>query len=472
MARLLLIEDDRETVRALTRILGEAPERFAVADAPSMRAGLETLADEPVDCVLLDYRLQDADGLACLREIRARRPDLPVVVMTGWGSEEIAVEAMRLGAANYLVKHGRWLGAVPAAVREAIGRHVLADAARPDGGRPSTGLDVAALLARFAADGIVGRSAALARALDAAERAAASSAPLLVEGETGTGKELVARAVHRHGPRAQGAFVAVNCAALPEALLEDELFGHVRGAFTGALASRPGLFETAAGGTLFLDEVGETSASMQAKLLRVLQDGQVRPVGADAERVVDVRVVAATNRPLAADVRQGRFRADLYYRLAVLHVSLPPLRARREDVRPLAEHVLARIAARTGASAPKLAPASAALLEQWHWPGNVRELEGVVERLCAVVEPGATIAPELLDPEIRVGAPPATEADDRPLREIVRCVESAAILARLRRLGGRRTAAARSLGVTREWLWAKMKKLGLAVPADDEEDDA
>jgi len=293
---------------------------------------------------------------------------------------------------------------------------------------------------------------------------------VLVEGETGTGKELLARAIHAESARAAQPFLAQNCAAIPETLLESELFGHVRGAFTGAERARPGLFVEADGGTLFLDEVGEMSAAMQAMLLRVLQDGVVRPVGGSTERRVDVRVIAATNRSLETAERRGTFRSDLLYRLRGFTIRLPPLRERREDVPLLAEHFLARWAALEGVAVPGFDARALACLGSYAWPGNVRELEHEVHRLVLCSDGGRRITSDLLSPDILTAAP---EADERPLREIVQEVETATIEERLRRHRYHRTRTARSLGVTREWLWAKMRKLGLAGrdPSTDRDDD-
>jgi transcriptional regulator with PAS, ATPase and Fis domain len=294
---------------------------------------------------------------------------------------------------------------------------------------------------------------------------------VLIEGETGTGKELFARAIHYHGARARRPFLAQNCAALPESLVESELFGHARGAFTGAERAQRGLFEAADGGTLFLDEVGEASPAIQAKLLRVLQDGEVRPVGSDAARRVDVRVIAATNCDLAQAVRAGRFRRDLYYRLRVFPIRLPPLRERRQDVRLLALQLLRRFAAEAEKRIPGFEPSALRLLERYPWPGNVRELENEIQRVVLCAEPGERITPDLLASWIAEGAPPAAADGARPLKEIVREVEAATIRARLREHGYHRAATARSLGITRESLWAKLRQLGFVLPRRRAGDD-
>jgi two-component system response regulator AtoC len=466
-AHVLLIEDDPDTARLVAGALRGEP--FEIVTVHTARAGLAHLAAHPVDCILLDYRLPDADGLEGLRRIRQAHPDVPVVMITGAGSEEIAVEAMKLGASDYLVKHGKYLVTVPVVVREALGRRELErTAARYRSALRTTRREVSRLRRelreRYRLEGIIGESAGVEQALFLAERAAQARVTVLLEGETGTGKELFARAIHYHGARARAPFLAQNCAALPEALLESELFGHVRGAFTGADRPHRGLFEQADGGTLFLDEIGEATPAIQAKLLRVLQDGEIRPVGATESRAVDVRVIAATNRDLGEAVRAGTFRRDLYYRLRVFPIRLPALRERRGDIRLLALHLLDRIAADEGKAIAGFDPAALRLLERYPWPGNVRELANEIHRLVVCADPGERITADLLASWIVDGTPAPNDADGRPLKEIVREVEVATIRARLRAHGYHRAATARSLGMTRESLWAKLRHLGFRVP--------
>jgi transcriptional regulator with PAS, ATPase and Fis domain len=306
------------------------------------------------------------------------------------------------------------------------------------------------------------------RVLGLIERAAQADVHVLVEGESGTGKELCARAIHAHGPRAKRPFVAQNCAAVPETLLESELFGHTRGAFTGADRARRGLFEEADGGTLFLDEIGEASPAVQAKLLRVLQDGEVRPVGGTSTRRIDVRVVSATNRDLRLETDAGRFRLDLLYRLSVFPIVLPPLRERPEDVAPLAKHFLARAARDAGKAIAGFHPEALALMERYGWPGNVRELENEARRLVVCAEPGARIAPAALSSAI-VKAPADTAASAAPLRDVMRQLERAVIQSRLREHGYRKDLTAESLGIRRESLWKKLRDLGLRPPDSDDD---
>jgi Nif-specific regulatory protein len=312
---------------------------------------------------------------------------------------------------------------------------------------------------------LVARSLAMRELLALAERAMRSQATVLITGETGTGKELLARAMHEGSSRREGPFVALNCAAFPETLLESELFGHAKGSFTGADRDRKGLFETAHGGTLFLDEVGETSASLQAKLLRALQEREVRPVGGARPRRVDVRVVAATNRALRGEMARGAFREDLYYRLAVFHLALPPLRERREDIAPLAEHFLRRHGARDGRAGCRLEPEAADLLLLHEWPGNVRELENEMQRALAMVEVGEAIGVRHLSEPLQEALRPIsdTEVPDKPdlLRRRMARLEAWLIRRALDAHGNRRAATARTLGITREGLYKKMRRFGI-----------
>jgi len=312
-------------------------------------------------------------------------------------------------------------------------------------------------------DGIVGSSPALRETLALVERARASAATVLLTGETGTGKEVLARAVHARSAREGGPFVAVNCAAFPDTLLESELFGHVKGAFTGADRSKDGLMAHADGGTLFLDEVGETSVALQAKLLRALQEREVRPVGGTRARRVDVRVVAATNRELGGEIRAGRFRADLYWRLAVFPIRVPPLRERRDDVLGLAAHFLALHGEREGKPGCRLTPEAEQRLVAHAWPGNVRELENEMLRALALSEANEAIPAERLSERIGrpFGALPDAVGEGEPLRETLERFEAWCLRRALEQYGGRRAETARVLGLTREGLYKKMKRLGI-----------
>ncbi len=455
---ILVVDDDADTRKRLERALRELGDGWDVRQAATAREAMAIVKDGDLECVLLDYIIPGADGLSCLHEIRRLRPELPVVMVTGWGSEQVAVDAMKAGAADYVVKHATYVQIVPGVVRETLGRRALARLATDASAPPVHTLDPG-IIERFEKDGFVARSPAMLRAISLIVRAAPSRATVLIEGESGTGKELCARAIHAHGPRAARPFVAQNCAAVPEPLLESELFGHVRGAFTGADRAHPGLFEQAEASTLFLDEIGEATLATQAKLLRVLQEREVRPVGATTARQIDVRLVSATNRDLRSETEAGRFRLDLYYRLRVIPIVVPPLRERREDVAPLATRFLERIAREEQKPIAGFRPETLAKLERYSWPGNVRELENEVQRLVVCAETDEAIAPEALAPWITEDLPvwpPVT-----PLRDVMRQLEAAIVQSRLREHGYRRKDTARSLGITREALWQKLRALGL-----------
>jgi DNA-binding NtrC family response regulator len=465
---ILVIEDHGGTADLLATTLREAGRDFEVTVASTGELGLRRIVDRHIDCVLLDYRLPDADGINLLARIRRRYRDLPVIFITAQGSEEVAVEAMKLGATDYVTKHGDYLENLPRVVREALGAQQIARLSGQHAG--STGADERGaarvspdLRGRYRGNGIIGESPAIEQALVLAERAAHSRIPVLLEGETGTGKELFARVIHDRGLRARGPFLAQNCAALTESLLESELFGHARGAFTGADCDYKGLFEAAAGGTLFLDEIFETTPAIQGKLLRVLQSGEIRPVGSTVTRRVDVRVIAATNCDLEEEARAGHFRLDLYYRLRVFPIRLPPLRERPEDIEPLAMHFLRTLGAREGKSIPGFEADTLGRLRLYAWPGNVRELENEVHRLVLFAEPRQLIPPVLLTPRVASVAPVAS-LRPQPLKDILRDVEVATIRNRLRECGYSRSATARSLGIARETLWAKLRQLRIPVP--------
>ena len=435
--RVLVVEDEgpmRDLVVEELRARGLSAE-----GTPHLAGARAALAGREFDAVLLDLRLPDGDGLDLLREIRAEPGGPEVLVVTGHGSVASAVEAMRAGAYHYAGKPFV-LDEVELLVRRAGEKAALSRRARA--------------LERIAGgeEPLVGASGPMKDLLALVDRAADSDVPVLVQGETGSGKEMVARALHARSPRARGPFVAVNCGALQEGLLESEIFGHERGAFTGAVAAREGLVEVAEGGTLFLDEIGEMTPALQVKFLRVLQDGEVRRVGSNRVRRVDVRVVAATNRDLKALVAGGGFREDLYYRIGVIPVDVPPLRARPEDIPSLVDHFLGRARRRPGGAA-SVTPRAMAALRAYSWPGNVRELRNIVERM-AVLAPGPALDLEQVPPEIRApgipGGPAAGAgyASDLPLAE----VERRHILRVLDDCGGNKTRAAEVLGIDRRTL--------------------
>ncbi len=434
MKTVLIVDDEPALRDALAETVGDLGHRpLAAADGGT---ALALAAEARPDAVLLDLRMPDLDGITVLRRLRASPAPPPVAILTAHATAANTIDAMRLGAFDHLTKP--------------IGREALADLlARMLRARPAAAMPPAA----EEADAFIGASSAMREVQKTIGRVSDSDATVLITGETGTGKEVVARAIHRHGRRAGGPFVAVNCAAIPAALLESTLFGHVRGAFTGAVADRPGAFREAAGGTLLLDEIGDMDAAMQAKILRLLQERVVTPVGGRPVPV-DVRIIAATHRDLPARVREGRFREDLFYRLSVVPVVLPPLRDRPGDVALLAAHFLHPLGRRLGADA-------AGRLIAYSWPGNVRELRNALQR-AAVLAAGETLGAAdfaFLD------APPAVAADSSAADDLpgaVARLEQRMIARALHEAGGNRAEAARRLGIHRQLLYAKARRYGLS----------
>jgi two-component system response regulator FlrC len=429
-ARILVAEDDPAMQRLLQRILVDAGhEVVTVADGLAAVARLE----QPFDVVLTDMRMPGADGTQVLQFVRRRWPATPVIVITAFGSIPGAVDAMRLGAFDYLSKPLP----DPAALRTVVAR------ALESGGGGGASLD------------LVVEDPAMQQVVTAARRVAERDTTVLLLGESGTGKEVIARLVHDQSPRSAGVFVAVNCAALSESLLESELFGHEKGAFTGAVARHEGRFEQADHGTLFLDEVGEMSAGLQAKLLRVLQEKSFERVGGERPISVDVRLVAATNRDLHAAVRGGTFREDLYYRIAVFPLEIPPLRRRRADILPLAEHFLHLLTRGPSRTAPTLTEDARRALVAYGWPGNVRELQNVMERSLILGGGGAIDAATLGLP---LGDAAASTDEATTLKELERRAIEAALAAE----SGNRRRAAKRLGIALRTLQYKIKEYGLS----------
>jgi two-component system response regulator HydG len=434
--RILVVDDHVEMARLLADHLTDAG--YTVDVATSGQEAIALVRSRVLDAIVCDLRMEKVDGFDVLDAVREVDAALPVLIMTAFGGVESAVEAMKRGASHYFTKPFR-LDEVLLYVRRAVAERRLREENR--------NLRAAAERSSYAS--LVGRSAPMRALYELVERVADSHAPVLIRGESGSGKELVARALHFQGPRKDGPFVAVNCTALPNALLESELFGHVKGSFTGATTPRRGLLLEADGGTLFLDEIGDMAPELQAKLLRVLQDGEVRAVGADASRRVDVRVIAATHQDLDARIKEGRFRADLYYRLNVVPLRVPPLRERREDIPLLLEHFVAQSRQRNPRSKlTHFAPEVLAALVAAPWPGNVREVENLVERLVVVAN--QEVADVAL---LQLHAPGLVEADTSPLAQAqaklmtLRQLESEYIAWVVARCGGNKTKAAEVLGI-------------------------
>jgi DNA-binding NtrC family response regulator len=402
-ARLLLVDDDEEACRMLGEVLER--EAYDVHRALSVREALGLLERSgPYDAILTDLRMPEASGLDLLSAVRERDPEALVLVLTAFGDAGAAAEAIRAGAYDFISKPYD-LAELRGTISRALERRKLASATleRVQAAAPLLGPTP---LSRTT---MVGHSPGIIDVMKQVARVASTQASVLILGETGTGKELVARTIHRFSERADRRMVSVNCSALAEGLLESELFGHVKGAFTGAVSNRPGIFREADKGTVFLDEIGDISPALQARLLRVLQEQEIVPVGAETPVKVDVRVIAATHRDLATMVREKRFREDLFYRLNVVSIHLPPLRERRQDIPLLIDHFLTTLAARHNRGPVALDPAAQAMLLSWEWPGNVREVENVLERAMVLAELDV-IGPEHLPEQIRRGGSAAPTA--------------------------------------------------------------
>ncbi|HXF94507.1 MAG TPA: sigma-54 dependent transcriptional regulator [Gemmatimonadales bacterium] len=453
MTRVLIIDDEPGLRQSLGLLLSGAG--YEVAAESEGRRGLERALAERFDLILCDVRMPEMDGLEFLRRYRESGGDGLVIMMSAYGREDAALAAMKEGAYDYIPKPFR-PDEVVLTLKKAEERERLRRA-------------VAGLRAQLASSpaerAIIAQSRVMREALEVVARVAEHRTTVLITGESGTGKEVIARAIHHASPRAREAFVAVNCAAIPENLLESELFGHVRGAFTGATADKPGLFEQAEGGTLFLDEIGELPLQLQAKLLRVLQEGEIRRIGDQRTRRVDVRVLAATAKNLAAETRAGRFREDLFYRLNVVAIALPPLAERPEDIAPLARHFAATLSSRLGRRVV-LSEAAIAWLEEQPWPGNVRELAHAIER-AAVLSDQEVLEPADLTRSLAGSASGerGQAGGDLPgrgaLRDAVERAEREAITAALAATGGNRRAAADRLGVSLRTLFYKLERLGI-----------
>ncbi len=445
--RVLVVDDEKAIQETLSEIL--ADEGYEVAAAASGEEGLRRLRDEAFDLVLLDVWLKDRDGLSVLEAAADRLREVPVVMISGHGNVETAVRAVRLGAYDFLEKPLSLERVILTAQKAIERRDLLAEVVRFRGQSEAEAV-------------LLGESLPMRRLRDEIARVAAVDARVLITGENGTGKELVARAIHRASTRADARLVEVNCAAIPEELIESELFGHVRGAFTGATDDRRGKFEEADGGTLFLDEVGDMSARTQAKVLRALQERTFTRVGGARPISSDARVLSATNKDLAEEIRRGNFREDLYFRLAVVPVAVPPLRDRGDDIALLASAFLRDGSARFGHRPKTLSPAAVEALAEYRWPGNVRELKNVIERVV-ILCPADEVRREDLPAEIRDAELSAPLPANAPLRDARDDFERRYILAAIRRHRGNVSRAAETLQVERSNLYRKLKGYGIEV---------
>ena len=448
---ILIVDDEKNTREGLVRALrGE----YAVAEAENGQRALEWLETHVADVVLSDLRMPGLDGLDLLSRLLGRESKPIVILLTAFGSVETAVEAMKRGAYDFLAKPVN-LDRLDLLLRRALAERRLGDENR----RLKAQLD-----SKYGFENIIGASPAMQEVFETIRQAAPTRATVLIQGESGTGKELVARALHQCSPRRDGPFVPVHCAALAPTLLESELFGHEKGAFTGATERRRGRFELADGGTLFLDEIGEIDPALQVKILRVLEERKFERVGGTETLHVDVRLVAATNRDLRARVAEGAFREDLFYRLHVVNLTLPPLRERTGDVVLLAQHYLKTLAAENGKKPPAISPEAMDVLQAYAWPGNVRELRNVIERLV-VLGTGDRLTVADLPAAVRDGAAGGLAIPSRAGR-VLRDAERQLIADALRRHRDNRTKAAQDLGISRRTLHRKINEFGLRAPGD------
>ncbi|MEW6776976.1 MAG: sigma-54 dependent transcriptional regulator [Bdellovibrionota bacterium] len=502
--KVLVVDDEPGILSALRRTLLED---YIVLAAPSGEEALELLRrNEDISVILTDQRMPGMSGAEFLEKSVDVSPDSQRVVLTGYTDMEDVVRMINAGKVDYYLTKPWETNHLKVVLRrscetwqlERENRRLLYELQLAHSQLQKENLELKTEVAgRFSFQGIVGTSRAMRETLDFLRKVLVTETTVLLLGETGSGKEVLARALHYAGPRAQRPFVAQNCAALAESLLASELFGHVRGSFTGAVRDKKGLFEQADGGTIFLDEIGEVSLGFQQQLLRVLQEGEITPVGGEKTIKVNVRVVAATNRDLEAEVKAGRFREDLYFRLAVFPIRVPPLRERKEDIPLLVDHFLAQLGGRMGRPGVGMNPDALERLAAWRWPGNVRELENEIERALVLVEPGGTIGPDLLSPKLlsapvesaaphpsNGGAAPSGEAEvgtlasrfvdkGREIKDVVEELEQAILHEAIRRFEGNKARIARALGLSRMGLDKKLGRYGIGVargPSGAEED--
>ena len=447
MTRVLIVDDQEGARSMLAEVL--RAEGYDVSEADGGEPACELVTQSSYDLVITDLRMGEVGGLEVLRRTREASPATPVIVMTAFGTVEDAVEAMRFGATDFVQK-------------PFVEEELLTKVARAARGR-STGIDAssAEFRERYNFGNIIGQSAEIRDVLGRIVRIAPTDATVLITGESGTGKELVARAIHANSLRGERPFVSINCAALTETLLESELFGHVRGAFTGAVQTRKGLFEEANGGTFFFDEIAETPPSLQAKLLRAIQEGEIRRLGDNKPINVDARIIAATNQELRVLIEEKRFREDLYYRLNVARFELPPLRERKEDIAPIVETFLEKYGRKMGRHAV-LGPGVLDYLMSYDFPGNIRELENLIEQGVALAQDGQIHLSDIAPKGNGNGAGPAS--DRQSLADLVQEVERNAIIRTLRQVEGNKERAAELLGLSPTTLWRMMKRLQLEWP--------
>jgi DNA-binding NtrC family response regulator len=455
MAIILIVEDEAKMRRLLELNLGE--DGFSTLSAEDAESGLKLLRENPVDLVLTDLKLPGMNGLEFLQAIKRQNAALPVVVMTAFGSVETAVEAMKAGASDYVLKPFS-LGEMRMVIRKELDVHKLREENRSL--REALGK-------RYAHPNVVARSPKMQEVLATVDRVAPTNSTVLLGGESGVGKDLIARVVHEKSRRASGPFIKINSSAIPENLLESELFGYEKGAFTGAGASKPGKFELADKGTLFLDEIGDVPLAIQVKLLRVLQEREFERLGGTRTVKVDVRLIAATNRDLREALEQGTFREDLYYRLNVVPMDIAPLRQRKEDIPDLVNLFISRFAGDSGKPVEGITPEAMQILVNYHWPGNVRELQNIIERACALAK-GTVLKVEDIHLDLRPARALNGAGNFLPEGMTLEQWEDEMIRESLRRANGNKSQAARLLGLSRNALRYRLSKIGIADEGEKE----
>ncbi|HUV31911.1 MAG TPA: sigma-54 dependent transcriptional regulator [Acidobacteriota bacterium] len=445
MAKILVIDDEDSMCSFMEIML--AKEGYEVDTTCSGRDGVDRLRERNYDLVIADLNMPEMTGLDILREVKSFKSEQEIIVMTAFASVDTAIEAMKRGAADYITKPFK-VDEIKLAIDRSINRRRLI-------------LENSELKKQLQGDNsfdkFLGKSESVVRLKKLVRRIASSDSTVLIRGESGTGKDLIARALHHHSPRCGGPFVTINCAALPETLLESELFGHKKGAFTGAFRDKDGLFKVASSGTFFLDEVGNTTPAIQVKLLRVLEDKKITPLGGTKPMDVDVRLLAATNSDLEEDVRTGRFRADLFYRLNVIPIVIPPLRERKEDIALLADHFAARFSEKLNVPAKKLTPEAMQVLINYPWPGNVRELENTIERAVQLDRTG-TLEPSDFPERLTKPKVVSVVSESDPVTPTLESIEKAYIQYVMTQTDGRKTEAAKLLGIDTSTLYRKLDR--------------
>ena len=445
---ILIVEDDAVMRRSLSRLLKK--EHYTIDEAEDGNAGFTMARETVYDLVITDLKMPGKDGIELLRSVKAVHPQTMIIVITAYATIDTAIQAIKEGAEDYIPKPFN-LEQIRLVIRRVLEKkNLLAENMylRKE------------LQGKYRFENIIGKSPAMLRVFDMIAKVADSKATVLITGETGTGKELVARAVHFNSSRPNGVFLPVDCVSLSENLLESELFGHVKGAFTGAIRSKKGIFEIADKGTIFLDEIGDISPSLQKKLLRVLDEGMIQPVGGTERVKVDIRVITATNRNLEKMVESGSFRQDLFFRLNVVSIELPPLRKRSEDIVLLSKHFLEKYCKESGKEIPGISTEALHVLEAYHWPGNVREIENTIER-AVLLEASGKISPESLPDKIARKDAGKTVEQDPKIMQSLEAMARSHVMTILERTKGNRTRTAEILGINRTTLWRMMKRLGI-----------